>query len=1140
MNRPLQLCREQGEQLRTFTQLISRICFQRCLAVNLAFFRQGQKEGTRLAGTVIRFRLHSPRSQFEKDPPMKRKLHSTIVFRPSSFAAFGAALLAALALFTTAPGGSAQNVTISAADFQRMVYGAHLHTQLTLKPELGASLQVLLEMQRRNPNATPAVLAGLSSNALQFYRANAPCYIRTNGYPDEILAAYLDGLRQLPAHTNFFPADLTLLNCFMLNAAEYDSITNQTEPTVFGLINSSDQRLYSCQDQAIRRQALVQACVARAQGNAAFATAIESLLVPETQVSLEDSAAAIIGNPCSPLHNDLTMQTLLALSAASSDGSLTVSTNQLMELFTDEMQTIQNTINTNLAVLAGINQSQPDYLAYLTNQAALDANAQLQAAVQQAQPAQIASATAAVLVQSQLIPEDKSSAEAEEAVSAAGEMAIGMASLCKDDMCGADSVLASGLDIFNGCSGYQSPQDLMAAQISNIETMVGDLSSNMEYRFDRVDQSLTIIYNTLNAGLSKINAQVQQLTNINVNVDELCSNLVQVQSSLDELENYDYNGFLSAERSTLMYDVDNYLLYHLQFPNRPFQGVGWLTEDDFDGCEAAFYVYAAEDAANTSISPVSFTNSTTGIGVEEQLTSLPLNANLNYIQQVLSSLGQSTAGASPLANPQEWFVGAYAYLELCGENPMWFRQDSSQERVTDIMTIGKNLSNFCASLTFITGTTNANGPLYTALENYYGSNLLSFSHQILNTESQFAAANDFNLGTWRQWDVAAPRLTATATEVVFAPPIPSITIPRESATTLAAGAYYSLALMTNGAVLGWGDNSCGQTTIPAGLTNLLAVAAGAAHTLALQADGTVLGWGDNSCGQTNVPAGLSNVMAITAGADHSLALQAGGTVAGWGDNSFGQTNAPPGLNNVVAITAGAGHSLALQSNGTVVGWGAGSPGSSAWGLSFDGVDDQVNVSNQAALNAYPLTISAWIKTTQTNDYESGIINKYWVSSFDGYQLYLLNGHICGWYFLGNQSSHSGVSGLEGGFVADGTWHNVAFVVDANGGRLSVDGILQASSPWTGAPGPTTTLQTVTLGDYPGNTGGYYSGLLDEVRIWNVARSQADIQADMMHRLKGTEPGLIAYWQLDDGTGNTATNSAVTTGSACNGALAGPT
>ena len=64
----------------------------------------------------------------------------------------------------------------------------------------------------------------------------------------------------------------------------------------------------------------------------------------------------------------------------------------------------------------------------------------------------------------------------------------------------------------------------------------------------------------------------------------------------------------------------------------------------------------------------------------------------------------------------------------------------------------------------------------------------------------------------------------------------------------------------------------GQTTVPGGLSNVVAIAAGGYHSLALKSDGTVVGWGDNGYGQTTVPAGLSNVAAIAAGGYHSLAL----------------------------------------------------------------------------------------------------------------------------------------------------------------------------------------------------------------------------------------------------------------------------
>lgn len=49
---------------------------------------------------------------------------------------------------------------------------------------------------------------------------------------------------------------------------------------------------------------------------------------------------------------------------------------------------------------------------------------------------------------------------------------------------------------------------------------------------------------------------------------------------------------------------------------------------------------------------------------------------------------------------------------------------------------------------------------------------------------------------------------------------------------------------------------------------------------------------------------------------------------------------------------------------------------------------------------------------------------------------------------------------------------------------------------------------------------FFNGVIDEVRIWNVARSQSNIQEFMNRQLTGTEQGLAAYWQFNEGTGNT--------------------
>src|SRR6185369_11957218 len=138
---------------------------------------------------------------------------------------------------------------------------------------------------------------------------------------------------------------------------------------------------------------------------------------------------------------------------------------------------------------------------------------------------------------------------------------------------------------------------------------------------------------------------------------------------------------------------------------------------------------------------------------------------------------------------------------------------------------------------------------------------------------------------------------------------------------IAAGYYHCLALRSNGTVVAWGDNSAGQTNVPANLTDVMAIAAGEHHSLALRSNGTVVAWGLNNLHQTNVPAGAAGSVAIAAGANHSLALSGSGTVIAWGDNSSGQTNVPSGLSGVKAISAGDVHCLVLKNNGTLAAWG---------------------------------------------------------------------------------------------------------------------------------------------------------------------------------------------------------------------------
>jgi hypothetical protein len=97
--------------------------------------------------------------------------------------------------------------------------------------------------------------------------------------------------------------------------------------------------------------------------------------------------------------------------------------------------------------------------------------------------------------------------------------------------------------------------------------------------------------------------------------------------------------------------------------------------------------------------------------------------------------------------------------------------------------------------------------------------------------------------------------------------------------------------------------------------------------------------------------------------------------------------------------------------------------------------------------------------------------------------------------------------------AAGAWHHVAYTFDATTNVLYVDGAAVATNTnVTDSHTPT----AAWLGTYDGYTN-LLKGTMDEIRVWTVARSAAQIVTDMQHSSGQGESGLVAYWTFDDAT-----------------------
>ncbi len=193
-------------------------------------------------------------------------------------------------------------------------------------------------------------------------------------------------------------------------------------------------------------------------------------------------------------------------------------------------------------------------------------------------------------------------------------------------------------------------------------------------------------------------------------------------------------------------------------------------------------------------------------------------------------------------------------------------------------------------------------------------------------------------------------------------------------------------------------------------------------------------------------------------------------------------------------------------------------------LDFDGIDDYVQVPNNKHLNFLSsFTLEAWI---YPNDISTDPLG--------GGRTIIRKGNVYhNRNFTMEINVFRGPGQLQFGFTGSGVgskenvvsvnqWQHVAGVCDMNSEllKLYVNGELIEQRAI--ATVPQISNDPVVIGaTFRGDSLGvedFFDGLIKDVRIWNIARTQAEIKENMHTQLDGTETGLTANWKINEGAG----------------------
>ena len=218
-------------------------------------------------------------------------------------------------------------------------------------------------------------------------------------------------------------------------------------------------------------------------------------------------------------------------------------------------------------------------------------------------------------------------------------------------------------------------------------------------------------------------------------------------------------------------------------------------------------------------------------------------------------------------------------------------------------------------------------------------------------------------------------------------------------------------------------------------------------------------------------------------------------------------------------------------------WAYGDIGEDIKGFSFDGVEDKVSFSSIPFSEVKELTLESRVFIRSFNKkgnwVSTPIISDWNISSPDNLQGYLLrilygpNNDQLMWQLLVCDNSsyryllYDRLSYNDFSTKYSDRWLNISGVFKGEEYlKLLINGeevaSLETDIPETIKP----EKSTPTYIGYSTRNPGHLNGIIDEVRIWDIAKTEAQIKENLDQGITGDEEGLIGYWDFNEGKGST--------------------